>query len=175
MRLPHCCCQPPAPAMACGGSTAPTEPQQRDSSHGDLTSHGWCGPDAPEVLVSPPQGHLVLQGERDGGSSGMGSGQAGCAKTHPIAARACQASPGDGCSPSITPRLPGLHPFILSQLQNHPRCWIGYFPIQNCSLHWIPDPKAATAGQGTSSQAATRTCSSASSTAWQADGPISQH
>lgn len=39
--------------------------------HSDLTSHSRCGPNAPEMLVSPPQGHLVLQGERDGGSSGM--------------------------------------------------------------------------------------------------------
>lgn len=74
-----------------------------------------------------------------------------------MAARASQASPSDGCNPSITPRLPGLHPLIWSQLQNYPRCWIGYFSIQNHALHRISGPKAATAGQGTSSQAATRT------------------
>lgn len=33
-----------------------------------LTSHSQRGPNAPEVFVFPPQGHLVLQGDKGGGS-----------------------------------------------------------------------------------------------------------
>lgn len=94
------------------------------------------------------------------------------ARASQVSSSASQVSPSDGCNPSITPGLPGLHPFILSQLQSYPRCWIGYFPIhaQPCTL-WIPAPGAAALAQGTDSQDTL----SASSMAWQANGPISQH
>lgn len=136
--------EPPSPAMPCGGSMAPPEPVT--------------------LLLTVGVGRMLLKclfllrrailycRER-----GMVAAPAWTSWLCQEPARASQALSSDGCNPSITPRFPGLLPLILSYLQNYPQCRTGYFPIQNHALHWIPDPKAATAGQGTSSQAATRT------------------
>lgn len=62
--------------------------KQGKQEEGSLTSHGRCGPNAPEVLVLPPQSHLVLQGEK---------GAESCGARPPVA----RGQPGDvGSSPA---------------------------------------------------------------------------
>jgi len=65
------CRKPPAPAVPGKRWHGMPRAVAKGKPHGGLTSHGWCGPNAPEMFVFPPQGHLVLHRERDGGGFGF--------------------------------------------------------------------------------------------------------
>lgn len=172
MRLPGCCCDPPAPAMPRGGSTAPTAAAQ-GQFQGDLTSHSRCGPNAPEMLVSPPQGHLVLQGERDGGSSSMDKlavprgipWQPGPARLHPVMG-AIPPSPL-GCQGYIPPSCPSSKTTHGAGLDTSPSRTMHYTGSQAPKQQQQDKVQAARPPQGH--------IPGASSTAWQVNGPISQH
>lgn len=105
---------------------------------GDLTSHSRRRPNAPEMLVFPPQGHLVLQGERDRG--GFGTDELAMASSIPRQPGPSPPSPPDSQRCTLPSRSRPTTPGRTLSL-----CWT---PCPNAESSWrfcvCPGPARAT-------------------------------
>lgn len=118
---PH---HPPAP-----GGHPPT------MAKGSLTSHGWRGPDASEVLVPPPQGHLVLRAQRDSGS--LGTDQPAVASGTLRRLEPARPCPVMGATPPSPPGPQGCTP------SSHSGTRTTHAAVSDASqLGWIPGREA---------------------------------
>lgn len=119
--------------------------KQGKQEKGGLTSHGRRGPNAPEVLVLPPQSHLVLPGEK---------GAESCGARPPVA----RGQPGDvGTSRLEIRRSPHRQGSSLADQHGHGSPWwiTQHYPAgcsHHPSVHLLPSsplaPKEASARPG---------------------------